>query len=113
VLVLNRNVTVPIDGAPLPSNDFINTSNIVSESASVSLSHRLTPMTSANLIVRYDRSHGGQPDQYSSQREVNLVYLARLTERSDFSIGARRTLFKNFQSPYDEGAVFATYAIRF
>lgn len=113
VLAYNRNVDVPIDGAPLPSEDFKNTSNIVYETVSLSLSHRLTPVSSANMIVSYQQSHGDHAEQFSSQRQVNLQFLAQLNDRSSLTVGARRSLFKNYQSPYDEGAIFGTYGIRF
>jgi uncharacterized protein (PEP-CTERM system associated) len=104
---------VPIDGAPLPSSDFVNTANIVTETVSISLSHRLTPVSSVNLTVSYDQSRGDQVEQDTSQRVVNLGYLTRLTDRSDLTAGARRSVFKNYQSPYNESAVFATYGHRF
>lgn len=113
VLTVGRNVTIPVEGAPLPGDDFTNTSNIVTEDVSLSLAHRLTPTSSANLVISYDRSHGDQPEQYSSQREVNLRYLAQLSVRSDLMVGARRTLYKTHLAPYDEGALYATYGIRF
>ena len=113
VLTYRRSVNVPVGGVLLPGDDFINTTSIVTDTASMSLSHRLTPTSSANLILRYDQSRGDQPQQQSSQRGFNLQYLASLTERSNLTVGARRALYKTFQSPYNESAVFATYGIRF
>ena len=113
VLTYGRSVNVPVKGVLLPGDDFINTSSIVTDTASMSLSHRLTPMSSANLIIRYDQSRGDQPQQQSSQREINLQYLASLNERSNLTVGARRAVYRTFQSPYNESAVFATYGIRF
>jgi len=113
VLTYGRSVNVPVAGVLLPGDDFINTASIVTDTASMSLSHRLTPTSSANLIIRYDQSRGDQPQQLSSQREINLQYLATLTERSNVTVGARRAVYKTFQSPYNESAVFGTYGIRF
>ena len=113
VLTYVRSVNVPVGGVLLPGDDFINTSSIVTDTASMSLSHRLTPMSSANLIIRYNQSRGDQPQQQSSQREINLQYLASLNERSNLTVGARRAVYNTFQSPYNESAVFATYGIRF
>lgn len=113
VVAIGRSVNVPIGGAPLPGADFINTFNIVTDTAAISLSHRLTPKSSANLVLSYDQSHGDQPQQSSNQREVNLQYLAQLTDRSNLIVGARRAVYKTFQSPYNESAIFATYGHRF
>lgn len=113
VLSIGRSVNVPIEGAPLPGEDFLNTTNIVTDTAAMSLSHRLTPQSSANLVLSYDQSHGDQPQQTSSQREINLQYLAQLTDRSNLIVGARRALYKTYQTPYNESAIFATYGHRF
>ena len=113
VLTYRRSVNVPVAGVLLPGDDFINTTSIVTDTASMSLSHRLTPTSSANLILRFDQSRGDQPQQQSSQREINLQYLASLNERSNLTVGARRAVYNTFQSPYNESAVFATYGIRF
>lgn len=113
VLVLSRSVNVPIEDGTLPSDDFINTSSIVSDNASLNLSHRLTPTSSANLSFSYQQSHGDQPEQYSSQREIRLQVVAGLTARSNVTGGARRALYKTYQTPYNESAVFATYGHRF
>ena len=113
VLSIGRSVNVPIEGASLPGEDFVNTANIVTDTAAMSLSHRLTPLSSVNLVLSYDQSHGDQPQQTSSQREINLQYLARLTDRSNLIVGARRAVYETFQTSYNESAVFATYGHRF
>lgn len=113
VLAISRSVNVPIEDGSLPSDDFINTSNIVSDNVSLNLSHRLTPTSSANLTFSYQQSHGDQPEQYSNQREIRLQYVAGLTQRSNVTAGARRALYKTYQTPYNESAVFATYGHRF
>ena len=113
VLGINRSVDVPIEDGTLPSEDFIGTSNIVSDNVFLNLSHRLTPTSSANLTFSYQQSHGDQPEQYSNQREIRLQYVSSLTERSTVTAGARRALYKDYQTPYNESAVFATYGHRF
>ena len=113
VLGVSRSVDVPIEDGTLPSEDFIGTSNIVSDNVFLSLSHRLTPTSSANLNLLYQRSHGDRPEQYSNQREIRLQYLAQLTDRSNLTAGARRALYLDYQTPYNESAVFATYGYRF
>lgn len=113
VLVISRSVNVPIEDGTLPSEDFLNTSRIVSDNVSLNLSHRLTPTSSANLTFSYQQSHGDQPQQYSNQREIRLQYVAGLTARSNVTAGARRALYTTYQTPYNESAVFATYGHRF
>jgi uncharacterized protein (PEP-CTERM system associated) len=113
VLVMSRSVNVPIEDGTLPSEDFINTSNIVSDNVSLNLSHRLTPTSSTNLTFSYQQSRGDQAEQYSNQREIRLQYVAGLTNRSNVTAGARRALYKTYQTPYNESAVFATYGYRF
>ena len=113
VLAVSRSVNVPIKNGALPSADFINTSSIVSDNVSLNLSHRLTPTSSANLTLGYQQSRGDQPEQYSNQRELRLQYVAGLTQRSNLTAGARRALYKTYQTPYNESAVFATYGHRF
>ncbi|MBL8352943.1 MAG: TIGR03016 family PEP-CTERM system-associated outer membrane protein [Burkholderiaceae bacterium] len=114
VLAMHRSVDVPIQGAPsLPSDDFANTSNVVSDNVSLNVSHRLTPTSSANLTFSYQQSHGDQPTQYSNQREVRLQYVAALNDSSSVTAGARRALYKTYQTPYNESAAFATFGHRF
>lgn len=113
VLQVGRTVDVPVDGAPLPGDDFVNTTNVVTESVSLSLSHQLTPLSSANLLVSYQQSSGDQPQQHSSQREVNLRYLTQINDRSNLVVGVRRAVYKTYQSPYNESALFATFGVRF
>ena len=113
VLVISRSVTGSVEGAPPPSIDFVGTSNILSDQISMNLSHRLTPASSANLTLSYQQSHGDRPEQYSKQREIRLQYVLGLTDRSTLTGGARRALYKTFQTSYNQSVAFATYGYRF
>jgi uncharacterized protein (PEP-CTERM system associated) len=113
VLSINRSVTTPVENAALPSQDFIGTANVVKDAIALNLSHRLTPTSSVNLGMVYDKSHGDRPQQFSSQRQMNLQYASRLSAHTDLVLGARRSLYKNYETPFNEAAVFATYGIRF
>ena len=113
VLAINRSVTVPIEGAPPPSADFVGSANVVSDNLSMNLSHRLTPASSVNLTLSYQQSHGDRPEQYINQREIRLQYVIELTDRGNLTGGARRALYKNYQASYNESAAFAAYGYRF
>ncbi len=113
VLAINRSVTLPITGAPLPGADFVGTASIVSDNISMNLSHRLTPASSLNLTLSYQHGYGDRPEQDSDQREFRLQYALGLTDRSNLTCGARRAVYKRYRASYNESAAFATYGYRF
>lgn len=113
VISISRSVDMPPDSAVPPSQDFAGTSSIVTEAASFTLGHSLTPLSSASLGIIWHRNRGDRTEQYTAQREVNLQYTLRVNDRAGLIAGTRRVLFEGHQAPYNETAAFATLGITF
>ena len=93
--------------------DLSNSSTVRQHGVSVNLSHRLTPMSTVNLLLTEQRGLGELVSQRSQQRQFSVQFTTRPAVDSTLAIGMRRALYDAFQSAYSESAVFATYGIRF
>ncbi|EHR72006.1 uncharacterized protein, PEP-CTERM system associated [Burkholderiales bacterium JOSHI_001] len=82
---------------------------------SVSVSHRLTPVSSLNLDASYSRSAGAASAEGVSSSTTTLTasWNLLLAQRSSLSLLARRTSVSSNSKPYQENAVVANLAKRF
>lgn len=94
--------------------DDLSVSNEVSlQGLSMDLSHRLTPQSSAGLLLSRQRGSGLNASQDNLQRKMSLRYSLRPSANSDVNLAFSRTLFDSFPAPYDESAVVVTLGYRF
>ena len=94
--------------------DDLSGGNVVRTRAlSINLSHRLTPMSSANLLVSQQRSEGSVTGQSNRQDQIALQYSTRLTIDSTLGATLRHVRIHNETQSYGESALTATYGLRF
>lgn len=93
--------------------DLSNSASVRQRGVSMNLAHRLTPLSSVNLLLTEQRGLGVQASQSSRQRQFSLQLTTRPSADGSLALGLRRALYDAFQSAYGESAVFATYGIRF
>ncbi len=100
----------PLSGAV---DDLSRSAEVVQNNLSLSLSHRLTPLSALNLLLSVQRGGGQLAAQSSNQRQAELQYSTRLTLDSTLGLSLRRAHYKTGLVPYDETAATATYGMRF
>lgn len=98
---------------PGVADDLSQTSEVRQTGLSLDLAHRLTPDSSAGILLSSLSGHGGTASQSSRQRQLAVRYSLRPSANSDLSVGARRGLFDTSPAAYDESAVFVTLGYRF
>lgn len=88
--------------------DDLSTSDVVRQTGlSVSLSHRLTPQSSANVTLSQQKTTGALSTQSSTMRSILASWSATLGARTSVSLGTRYVVFKALLNPYNEKALFA------
>jgi uncharacterized protein (PEP-CTERM system associated) len=78
-----------------------------------SVSHRLTPNSTAALTFHVQRTTGTTDADQSTLRSLTALYTTRVGRRADLSLGARRTVFGSPTTPYNESAIFGTFRYEF
>lgn len=97
-----------------PGNEILDqTSRLRQRSFFVDLTHRLTPIATANIGLGYQRNTGLLVEQGSTLTSINALYSTSLTPRVGVSAGARIAHFSSATQPYDERAIFANIRVQF
>jgi uncharacterized protein (PEP-CTERM system associated) len=113
VLSYTRTTTRRIDNFTTAADDLSRSGAVHLQGFSLDLSHRLTPVSTVNLLVSDQRGNGDLSIQSNRQRLASLLYTLRPTERGSLSLGLRRSLYLSASNPYGETALFATFGTRF
>ena len=113
VLSYTRTTTQRLDTVAGLVGDLANSSSVRLRGLSLNLTHRLTPMSSVNLLLSEQHGQGALAVQSSQQRLVSAQYTVRPTQWSSLSAGLRRAHYATSLLSYGESAIFATYGIRF
>ena len=113
VLSLGRTKSRRLDPISAAVDDLSRTGEVVLDNLSLSLSHRLTPMSTVNLLASVQRGSGTLALQSSNQTLASLQYSTRLTPDSTLGLSLRHARYKTGLVPYDETAAAATYGLRF
>ena len=100
-------------GAAAGSGDDFSTSTSVRQRGmSSNLSHRLSPLTTLNMLSSVSKS-GGSTAQSTTSRVFNLNASTRLGVRTTGSVGLRSTRTEGGTIPYRENALLATVSATF
>lgn len=94
---------------------FENFRNIRQRGVSISLSHRLTPLSSLNVAASRQNSSGSSgTNQTSELKSLHISFSTRLGPRTTASLGARRALFDStITTPYTENALIGGLTAQF
>jgi uncharacterized protein (PEP-CTERM system associated) len=121
LLGLRDNITVVasqtesqrLDGLSGSTDDLSNSSFVRQRGFSFSLAHRLTPISSLNLLASQTDANGSNLSQKTTTKSLNLNFSTKLGEHSAAVIGARRVVFDNATSPYTESALTGSLNVQF
>lgn len=106
-LLASRMQTRRLDKLSQAQDDLSNSDVVQQTGFSVSLSHRLTPQSSANLTLSQQKTTGSQDSQSTTMRSILANWSANLGARTSVSLGTRYVVFKATLRPYNEKALFA------
>ncbi|MDN3920445.1 TIGR03016 family PEP-CTERM system-associated outer membrane protein [Roseateles violae] len=100
-------------GAIIPTGgDLAQSNRIVMRGGSLTIAHRLTPISSANLTLSAQRSRSDDTGLRTMLRSLIANWTTQLGPRANASLGARHSDFEGSPS-YTENAVFGNLAWRF
>lgn len=94
-------------------DDFASSSFVKQRGLTVNWARRLTPISSLNVGLAYQRAEGDQSSLETDLQSITATWSTRLGERSSFSVSLRRSEFDSSSDPYDENAVTAALSMRF
>lgn len=113
VLSWTRSRSMRLGAQPGVADDLTASGEVYLQRLSLDLSHRLTPQSSAGLVLSRQRGSGLNASQNNLQRKLSLRYTLRPSANSDVNLGISRTLIDSFLATYDESAVVVTVGYRF
>ena len=113
LLSWTRSRSVRLGVQPGVADDLSVSNQVNLQRLSVDLSHRLTPQSSAGLLLSRQHGSGLTAAQINLQRKMSLRYTLRPSASSDVNLGFSRTLVDSFPAPYDETAIVVTLGYRF
>ena len=93
-------------------DDFSTSTSVKQRGMSSNLSHRLSPLTTLNMLTSVSRSDGTTA-QSTTSRVFNLNASTRLGVRTTANLGLRSTRTEGGAVPYRENAVLATFTATF
>lgn len=80
---------------------------------SLSLSHRLTPDSSASVVLVQQQSRGDLANQSTDLKSITANWSAKLGRRTSIQLGTRHSAFASVTRPYRENALLATFIQQF
>jgi uncharacterized protein (PEP-CTERM system associated) len=93
-------------------DDLSSASEIRQRGVVVDVAHRLSPVSSANLAVSYQKTIGSLATQATALKSLTASWSTRLGRRSSLIAGARHAFFESATNPYRENALFATFQLQ-
>jgi uncharacterized protein (PEP-CTERM system associated) len=111
-LTANRTESERLGMVVSGSDDLSRASAVRQQGLSASFSHRLTPITTANLTATRQLTNSVGAFQGSNLRLLNASISTRLGMRTYGSVGVRRAVFDG-STPYTENAIFGTVRLQF
>ncbi len=108
-----RSDTSRLDSITTATDDLSSSSSIRQSGLSVSLAHRLTPVTSVTILGLTQQSSDSSGLQETSSKTINLSLSTKLGSKSTAAVNARRAVFDSRTSPYTESAISGTLNVQF
>jgi uncharacterized protein (PEP-CTERM system associated) len=112
-LTATRSESTRLDALSAANDDLSLAEKIRQRGVALTLSHRLTPLSSALVLLSHQKTSGSAPGQESTLRSFNVSWSTELGQRTSLAIGARHAAFDSPTVPYDETAVFGTFTLQF
>lgn len=112
-LSISESVSSRVDRLATTVDDLSNGDQLRQRTYSLSLGHRLTPLTGVSLQLSRQDSSGANSGQSNSLRSISLNLSTSLGPRSSASLAARHVVFDSTSQPYTENALIASFGLRF
>ncbi len=112
-LHLTQSSSARLDSIVTAVDDLTNSSRVHQRGLHVDVAHRLTPLSSINLVVSTQRTQGDLNSQESTLNSLVTTWSTRTGPRSTLSAGARWVDFDSTTQPYVERALFANLRLQF
>lgn len=94
-------------------DDFTTASDVIQQSLSVNLAHRLTPQSSLGLMVSSAQTTGVTEAQTTKLGSVNLSWTSKVGQRSSTTLALRRVVSETVLKPYSETAGTVSLNLQF
>jgi uncharacterized protein (PEP-CTERM system associated) len=111
--LLTRNDSRRLDGSGASSGDLAAFRGVEQRAFSINLAHRLTPVSTLNLLLSEQRNSGNDSSVSNKLRLVSLSWSSKLGQKSTVSLSARHSSFESLMTPYDESAVSGLFGLQF
>ena len=112
VTVMQGRATQEASLAPA-GDDFDLSTSLRQRGAGFNIAHRLTPLTSANVLAIWQRASGTSDVQETTFKSIVISLSNRLGRHTFATIAARYANFTSPTDPYDERALVASVRVRF
>lgn len=113
VASVSQSRSVRLGPQPGQADDLAASGLIKQQGVSLSLSHRLTPLTTVSLTANYLRTRGELATQSTSLKALTANWNARLGRQLTGQVGLRRAQFYSLTKPYRENALSVTLVQQF
>ncbi len=111
--LLTRNDSRRLNGSNAPSGDLASFPGVEQRAFSVNVAHRLTPISTVNLLLSEQRNSGDNSSVSNKLRLVSLSWSSKLGQKSTLSLSARHSSFDSPTAPYEESAVTGLFSLQF
>jgi uncharacterized protein (PEP-CTERM system associated) len=111
--LLTRSDSRRLDGGNPGFGDVSALAGVEQRAFSVNLGHRLTPISTASLLLSEQRSIGNNSLASTKLRVVSLSWSSKLGPQSSVSLSARHSIFDSPTAPYDESAITGLFSLQF
>ncbi|QPF73688.1 TIGR03016 family PEP-CTERM system-associated outer membrane protein [Roseateles sp. DAIF2] len=111
--LLSRTKSNKIDPTAGGNDDFAQTNRLDLRSFSVNIAYRLTPISSASVLLTQQKNQGELDSQRTDLKSLIANWNARLGPYNNLTVGVRHNRFNSPTQPYRENAVLATYTQQF
>ncbi len=113
LLSTSRNDARATNTTAANAGDLSNGRNLHSTGFGINLSHRLTPLSALSADFSLSRNSSTGDNRRTRLTSLATTHTTRLSQQTDLSISARRTLFNSDVDPYNESAIVASLRVRF
>jgi len=96
-----------------PNDDFANNNTVRQRGFGVQLAHRLTPLSTVNVMASIDRTDGTTVQSFTKLRSLGIAWTGQMNERTGVALGGRHVISDGSSDSYTETAVTATLSYRF
>ena len=103
----------PLDRSTVGTGDFSRSSLVRQRFLTVSLGHRLTPVSGISFELARQTTDGSLADQFTVLNSARLSLTTSLGQRSTASLAARHVVSDGSIQPYTENAIIATFGLKF